>query len=303
MRRNRKNNIRREKIIMITSSAFVLAALTMTGLYMKGQELKQQDDGYTLDFTALENQETDNATDKLAEIGKQKSGSGQNDTENDRSYAKSNLNNDLDYMPPENELSAEAGSQLVEIPGLTNREALEESAEEQMSLEADSEKNSQENPAQASDQTLETAGQAQAEQPLHYQTEQGMTKPVDGEILLPYSMDGSIYFATLDQYRYNPATIFSAEEGTAVVCCADGRVAQVKQDARLGQIVVLELGDGYMVTYGQLQEIRVSEGDSVKAGDSLGTVAAPSKYYSKEGTNLYFALTKDGSPVNAENLF
>ena len=49
---------------MLASSAFVLAALTMTGVYMKGQNVESEDDGYTLDFTALEN----NADDKLQEI-------------------------------------------------------------------------------------------------------------------------------------------------------------------------------------------------------------------------------------------
>jgi len=309
MRRNRKSNIRREKIIMITSSAFVLAALTMTGLYMKGQELKQKDDGYTLDFTALENQQDNSADDKLAEIGKHAGGTDQNKTDagngtetigngNLQSSVTDILNNDLDYMPPENELSAEAGSNLIEIPGLTDGTVLGETKKP----ETDSTKESSKEPAKES--AKETAGQGEAEgQSLHYNPEQGMTKPVEGEILLPYSMDGSIYFATLDQYRYNPATIFGAEEGAAVVSCADGRVKEVKQDAQLGQVVILELGDGYQVTYGQLNELQVASGDYVKAGAKLGTVAAPSKYYSKEGTNLYFALSKDGSPVNAENLF
>jgi pyridoxal phosphate enzyme (YggS family) len=64
MRRNKKSGINKERIIMLASSAFVLAALTMTGVYMKGQNVESRDDGYTLDFTALPN----NADDKLQEI-------------------------------------------------------------------------------------------------------------------------------------------------------------------------------------------------------------------------------------------
>ena len=64
MRRNKKSGIHKERIIMLASSAFVLAALTMTGVYMKGQNVESKDDGYTLDFTALEN----NADDKMQEI-------------------------------------------------------------------------------------------------------------------------------------------------------------------------------------------------------------------------------------------
>ena len=60
----------------------------------------------------------------------------------------------------------------------------------------------------------------------------------------------------------------------------------------------MELGGGYEVTYGQLTGILVSEGSYVAAGDVIAQVAAPTKYYSLEGTNVYFALTKDGEPVN-----
>ena len=111
MRKNRRDSIKKERIIMVTSSALVLAALTMTGLYMRGQEAKQQDDGYTLDFTALENGQ-DNS---------QKGGSSEQakNTTIGKPF-QSNLENDLDYMPLDEDLSAEAGSHLVEIPGLTD---------------------------------------------------------------------------------------------------------------------------------------------------------------------------------------
>ena len=52
------------------------------------------------------------------------------------------------------------------------------------------------------------------------------------------------------------------------------------------------------LTYGQLENITVSEGSYVNVGDGIGTVAAPTKYYSIEGTNVYFKLTKDGEPIN-----
>ena len=60
----------------------------------------------------------------------------------------------------------------------------------------------------------------------------------------------------------------------------------------------MDLGNGYEITYGQLKEILVSEGSYVSMGDMIASVAAPTKYYSIEGTNVYFKLTKDGNPVN-----
>lgn len=307
MRKNRKNSIRKERIIMIASSAFVLAALTMTGVYMKDRGVESKDDGYTLDFTALEN----NANDKFQELSP-------NDKITDNQYAdngklNSDLNNnvgnqnqgqmqkkvtedDLDYMPME-----QAGSNIIEIPGLTNQagEPLQEAAisEEEQILEGEIQLE-QENTEQAA-----SASKVVVDKQLHFAQEDGLICPVSGDILMHYSMDSSIYFATLDQYKYNPAVMIAAEEGTIVQACAQGKVVDIFEDAEIGKAVTLELGDGYQATYGQLQEIKVSENGYVDAGEALGVVAAPTIYYSVEGSNVYFKLTKDGTPVNPEGLF
>ena len=118
-----------------------------------------------------------------------------------------------------------------------------------------------------------------------------------------YSMDASIYFATLDQYKYNPAVMLSANEGDVVNVCADGKVVSIFEDAKIGNAVTLDLGNGYQATYGQLKDIQVTEGSYVNRGETLASVAAPTKYFTTEGTNLYFQLTKDGEPVNPEGMF
>ena len=323
MKKNRRDSIKKERIIMVASSVFVLTALTMTGLYMRGQEAKRQDDGYTLDFTALGNE----TGEKLQEIG----------TEQDKNtilgeQANNGPEGELDYMPMDEELTAEAGSNLVEIPGLTdgvaenkpkdakdnakssdkktsenessnNQESGGEESADKASLDAAGEQAKQDVQEDKEQEDDKKAKNKQAAVPLSYNEEQGLTKPVNGEILLPYSMDGSIYFATLDQYKYNPATLFAAEEGADVVACAAGRITDIYEDAELGQVVSMELGSGYTVTYGQLNNIKVKKDSYVKSGEKLGTVAAPSKYYSLEGTNLYFRMEKDGVPFNSETLF
>ena len=60
----------------------------------------------------------------------------------------------------------------------------------------------------------------------------------------------------------------------------------------------MNLGRGYELVYGQVKEACVHEGDRGAAGDVLGYVSEPTKYYSVEGPNLYFQLLKDGEPVN-----
>ena len=39
----------------------------------------------------------------------------------------------------------------------------------------------------------------------------------------------------------------------------------------------------------------------VEKGEVIGYIAEPTKYYSTEGSNLYFAMTKEEDPVNPMN--
>ncbi len=122
--------------------------------------------------------------------------------------------------------------------------------------------------------------------------------PVDGNVLLSYSMDKTIYFSTLDQYKYNPALIIAGEVGGDVLAAADGEITTIDVNATTGTTITMKLGDGYELVYGQVKEVCVHEGDRVAKGDVLGYVSEPTKYYSVEGPNVYFQLLKDGEPVN-----
>ena len=122
--------------------------------------------------------------------------------------------------------------------------------------------------------------------------------PVVGNILVNYSMDKTVYFPTLQQYKYNPAIIIQANQGDLITAASAGKVISVFTDPKIGNGVTMELGGGYEATYGQLSNILVSEGSYVAAGDVIAEVGAPTKYFSVEGTNVYFKLTKNGEPIN-----
>lgn len=125
-----------------------------------------------------------------------------------------------------------------------------------------------------------------------------MEWPVHGNILLDYAMDQTIYFPTLDQYRRNPAISVQAAEGAPVHASVDGVVYSIADDPRTGKTITMELGNGYQAVYGQLKELTVYEGETVEKGSVIGYVAFPTKYYSEEGSNLYFAMKKDGKPID-----
>ncbi len=138
---------------------------------------------------------------------------------------------------------------------------------------------------------------------LHFNGEDGLSWPVIGNVIMDYSMDERIYFATLNEYKYYSAVAISAEEGAPVSAAAVGRVTKTGINEEIGQYVVMDLGDGYEATYGQLTELTVEQGDRVSKGQIIGYVAAPTKYYSIEGTNVYFKLEQNGTSVDPVGYF
>ena len=122
--------------------------------------------------------------------------------------------------------------------------------------------------------------------------------PVNGAVIMSYSMDKTVYFQTLDQYKYNPAVIIAGEVNDKVYAVAKGQIKSIKNDEVTGCTVTVDLGDGYEAVYGQLKELNFAEGDYVEAGHVLGYIGEPTKYFTVEGSNLYFELDKDGIPVD-----
>ena len=133
---------------------------------------------------------------------------------------------------------------------------------------------------------------------LHFPIEEGLLWPMDGNVIMNYSMDATIYHATLDQYKYNPAIIIAGEVNNKVFAVAQGQIVDISQNEVTGTTVTVDLGDGYRAIYGQLKELNFKKGDYVEMGHVIGYVSEPTKYFSVEGSNLYFELQKDGTPVD-----
>lgn len=122
--------------------------------------------------------------------------------------------------------------------------------------------------------------------------------PVKGDIIIKYDIEHSVLFKTLNQYKTNPAIVISAEVGKDVVAAASGIVESVSTQEETGVTVVVNIGNGYVTTYGQLDNVSLKKGSTVVAGNKIGTVAQPSKYYTAEGSNIYFKLMKGDTSVD-----
>lgn len=149
---------------------------------------------------------------------------------------------------------------------------------------------------------LEDTQETMANVDLSFSPEDGLGWPLNGDVILGYSMDKSIFFETLQQYRYNPAIYISANQGDTVSACAKGLVTEIGNDSQIGTYVKTDLGNGYEITYGQLTNLQVKKNDVVARGQTLGSVAESTIYYTKEGDHVYLQIEKDGIPVNPMNL-
>lgn len=131
-----------------------------------------------------------------------------------------------------------------------------------------------------------------------YSPENALSWPVRGEVIMDYSMDATTYYPTLQEYKCNPSILIQSEEGTGVAAAFNGTVMDVFDDAQLGTVVEMSLGNGYEAYYGQLENVDVAAGDTVEQGQIIGEVSAPTRFYSVEGSHLNFMVTQDGEPVD-----
>lgn len=323
MGRRNRNSIRKERIIMLTSSVLVLTALTVTGVFVRRNNNAEKED-YVVDFEAIEKSDTLTAENMMSgeELDTLFAEVGTDDLDYDPSFQEANSQN---VENTEDRLSAKKG---IKKENKQDKDTEDERAEtdtereksiktedtikekdKQQETEEDKKKEAEEQAEGMFDESVDTAKTVEeaetaeaisttVQPTLDFKEEDNLVWPIVGDVLINYSMDQTVFFPTLQQYKYNPAIVIAANQGESITAAADGRVTSVSYDPTIGNMVVMDLGNGYELTYGQLENITVSEGSYVTVGDGIGTVASPTKYYSVEGTNVYFKLTKDGEPVN-----
>ena len=146
--------------------------------------------------------------------------------------------------------------------------------------------------------TIDSAETAGGGSEINFSEEDKLIWPVSGAVLMNYSMNKTVYFATLEEYKYNPALIIGGAVNDQVISAGKGIVKSIDKTPQEGTTVTVDMGNGYEAIYGQLQNVQVKTGDSVEAKTVLGYLAEPTRYYSVEGCNLYFEFRKDGQPVD-----
>lgn len=124
-------------------------------------------------------------------------------------------------------------------------------------------------------------------------------KPIEGEILKEYAKDSLVYSETLKEWTTHLGIDIKAERATVVKSAADGTVKYIKNDPRFGLTIIIEHSNGFETRYCNLLTTEfVSEGEEVKAGQTIGTVGDSAVYEIVDESHLHFEILKDSESVN-----
>ena len=126
-----------------------------------------------------------------------------------------------------------------------------------------------------------------------------ITRPVSGQTVLDYTMEALCYNPTTRDWRVHNGIDIAAEPGTEVCAAADGTVYTVYEDETMGTTVVIRHDGGYVTKYASLAaDVSVSAGQSVTAGQKIGTVGCTALLETAIGDHLHFAVTCNGAVVD-----
>lgn len=108
--------------------------------------------------------------------------------------------------------------------------------------------------------------------------------PVNGKVIKLFGPDGTSFHQGID---------ISAEKGSDVCASCDGTVVTLLARGAYGLMVEIDCGNGVLIRYAKLATLNVSIGDTVTAGDVIGTVLGD-----EFGSYLHFELRINGLAYN-----
>jgi murein hydrolase activator len=89
--------------------------------------------------------------------------------------------------------------------------------------------------------------------------------------------------------------VIKAPEGNNVRAVSHGRVAFADWLRGMGNLIIIDHGDGYLSLYGHNQSLYKSAGEWVEAGDIIGSIGNSG---GQNQPGLYFEIRKKGKPLN-----
>lgn len=125
---------------------------------------------------------------------------------------------------------------------------------------------------------------------------QSFSYPVGETVVQKFSVNDLIYSETMKDWRAHAGVDFKAELGEEVKAIADGTVKNAYHDDLFGNVVYIEHGD-IGGCYCGLEDMNVKAGETVKAGQKIGTVGT-TPCESADSPHLHFAAKKSGKWID-----
>lgn len=123
--------------------------------------------------------------------------------------------------------------------------------------------------------------------------------PVEGEISLEFSNGELMKSKTLGVWKTHDGVDIAAEIGTPVKSMTNGTVSEVFSDALWGICVTVDHGDGVIGCYfGLDKNVPVVVGQTVSAGDVIGSVGNTAEIEIAETPHLHFAIKKNSEWID-----
>ena len=119
------------------------------------------------------------------------------------------------------------------------------------------------------------------------------TQPVSGRVLNSYSGDELVYSKTLGDWRTHNGVDYACAEGSAVSAPCSGKVTETGTDGRWSSVVTLEDVSGRLWRVCGVNSPAVKPGDTVTAGQKLGTVGTISCECAEEA-HIHLEVLQNG---------
>ena len=152
---------------------------------------------------------------------------------------------------------------------------------------------------QAPEQKNESRETEQTEPATVPNVKRKICSPVSGQEIFGYSMEALSYNQTTRDWRVHNGVDLAAEEGAPVCASCDGTVYTTYQDDSLGYTVVIRHDGGYTTRYSSLTEdLAVSAGDPVQAGQTIGYAGTTALVETAMGSHVHFSVTCQDKPMD-----
>ena len=111
---------------------------------------------------------------------------------------------------------------------------------------------------------------------------------------------GNRLHPTLHVWKFHTGIDIGCSAGKDIVAAASGKVIMSKVYGGYGNCVMIDHGGGIVTLYGHASKLLVSEGQTVKRGQTIALVGSTGR---STGPHLHFEVRKNGEYINPMNYF